>query len=222
MTLIFISDTHGKHTDARLNAKLNNLFNKNPDAIICHCGDISSSGYRWEVEAFFKWYSSLPFKNRILIAGNHDFLFEYKPQEIQKILIETPGITYLEDSGIEIDGINFWGSPVTPRFFDWAFNRDEDIVNHWDLIPNNTDVLITHGPPYGILDFTIRDKKSVGCPRLLAKIEKLSLSVHAFGHIHEGFGSEEFPDLLPRTLFVNASYLNSRYEPVNDPIVVNL
>lgn len=225
MEIIFISDTHTKHFDGWLNRELDKLLEEYPEAVLVHCGDISSRGRQREVEDFVEWYEDLKFKNKLLIAGNHDFMFEDNPEEALRIL-ESKGksITYLNDSGVEIDGIKFWGSPVTPRFFDWAFNRDADIQNHWNMIPHDTNVLITHGPPYGILDFTLRDRKPVGCHYLRKRLFDLrDLKVHSFGHIHEAFGQqigddEDFQGIQ----FVNASYLDLRYDPVNRPIVINI
>lgn len=225
MEIIFISDTHTKHFDGWLNRELDKLLEEYPEAVLVHCGDISSRGRQREVEDFVEWYEDLKFKNKLLIAGNHDFMFEDNPEEALRIL-ESKGksITYLNDSGVEIDGIKFWGSPVTPRFFDWAFNRDADIQNHWNMIPHDTNVLITHGPPYGILDFTLRDRKPVGCHYLRKRLFDLKdLKVHSFGHIHEAFGQqigddEDFQGIQ----FVNASYLDLRYDPVNRPIVINI
>ena len=225
MEIIFISDTHTKHFDGWLNRELDKILEEYPEAVLVHCGDISSRGRQREVEDFVEWYEDLKFKNKLLIAGNHDFMFEDNPEEALRIL-ESKGksITYLNDSGVEIDGIKFWGSPVTPRFFDWAFNRDADIQNHWNMIPHDTNVLITHGPPYGILDFTLRDRKPVGCHYLRKRLFDLKdLKVHSFGHIHEAFGQqigddEDFQGIQ----FVNASYLDLRYDPVNRPIVINI
>lgn len=225
MEIIFISDTHTKHFDGWLNRELDKLLEEYPEAVLVHCGDISSRGRQREVEDFVEWYEDLKFKNKLLIAGNHDFMFEDNPEEALRILgSKGKSITYLNDSGVEIDGIKFWGSPVTPRFFDWAFNRDADIQNHWNMIPHDTNVLITHGPPYGILDFTLRDRKPVGCHYLRKRLFDLrDLKVHSFGHIHEAFGQqigddEDFQGIQ----FVNASYLDLRYDPVNRPIVINI
>jgi Icc-related predicted phosphoesterase len=168
-----------------------------------------------------KWYNELNFKNKILIAGNHDFYFEEgKPEDIAAMLAEYPNITYLNDSGVEIDGVKFWGSPVQPWFYDWAFNRrGADICKHWDLIPNDTHVLLTHGPVKGYLDMTQRGE-SVGCPYLLEKISQMpNLSVGVWGHIHEAYGRVELPD---GKIFINASVLNLRYEMANYPIEVEI
>ena len=123
---------------------------------------------------------------------------------------------YLDDSGCEIEGIRFWGSPITPEFCNWAFMREpRDIGRHWDAIPDDTDVLITHGPPHGILD---QCPDSVGCEQLLEAVKRVGPKVHAFGHIHEGHGILE----KDGTTFVNASIMDGRYRPVNAPIGVEV
>ncbi len=207
MKIVFISDTHGEHSHLDL-----------PEGeMIIHAGDVSSRGTEDEVRNFLQWYSSLNFKYKILIAGNHDFFFEHETDEtIQSVIPDN--IIYLNDSGIRIEGIHIWGSPVQPRFFDWAFNRDrgEDINRHWQLLPDNVDILITHGPPSGILDQTVRGE-SVGCEMLLEKIKQLErLKIHVFGHIHEAYGIEERMGIR----FINASILDVRYRLSHQPIVV--
>ncbi|MBC7410804.1 MAG: metallophosphoesterase, partial [Arcicella sp.] len=108
-----------------------------------------------EIEMFNEWMGSLPHRHKVVIAGNHDFFFEKYPKEAKRLITNA---TYLNDSGILIEGLHIWGSPIQPWFYDWAFNRKrgKDIRKHWDLIPTNTDILITHGPPFGILDATER------------------------------------------------------------------
>jgi Icc-related predicted phosphoesterase len=124
----------------------------------------------------------------------------------------------LNDSGITIEGIKFWGSPITPWFHDWAYNRfGFEIKEHWDLIPSDTDILITHGPPFGVLDTVIRGNENVGCEFLMNRIKEINPKIHAFGHIHEADGIWE----TPKTLFINASSLSVRYEYTNKPIVIN-
>ena len=218
-TFVFVSDTHTKHFE--IDEKLKSIYEEHPDSTVIHCGDISYRGYPWEVEDFVSWFSGLPFKNKVMISGNHDFLFENQ-SSLAKEILEKLGsdIHYLQDSGIEIDGIKIWGSPVTPRFHDWAFNRDEDIQDHWDLIPNDTNILITHGPVKGILDTTIRGGLSVGCPLLRDKIfsDLKDLKIHACGHIHEAYGLANVGDIT----FINASNATFRYDMENDPIVVKI
>ena len=218
MRILAISDTHNKHL------QIPSRFIENSDNsvdTIVHAGDVSSRGYKGEIIDFLKWYNELNFKNKILIAGNHDFYFEEgKPEDIAAMLAEYPNITYLNDSGVEIDGVKFWGSPVQPWFYNWAFNRKgTDICKHWDLIPNDTCVLLTHGPVKGYLDMT-QQGESVGCPYLLEKISQMSnLKLLVTGHIHEAYGMIEFPD---GGIFLNASVLNLRYEMVNLPIQVEI
>jgi predicted phosphodiesterase len=139
MKLTLISDTHGSHNPLQLP----------PGDTLLHTGDISKRGSEIEIQLFLEWFSRQDFEHKIFIAGNHDFFFEKEsPEKIAAMIPE--GVTYLNDSGITIDGINFWGSPVQPRFFDWAFNRDRgaEIDRHWQLIPPDVDVLLTHGPPH--------------------------------------------------------------------------
>jgi Icc-related predicted phosphoesterase len=143
-----------------------------------------------------------------LIAGNHDFLFEVDPAAAAELLSEYD-IHYLNDICATIEGINFLGSPITPYFHNWAFNRiSNEIGKHWDMIPEGTDVLITHGPPKGILDFTHYDKEHVGCPLLREKVRMIKPKVHVFGHIHEARGIQEEDG----TTFINASVVTLRYQ----------
>jgi Icc-related predicted phosphoesterase len=217
-TLVLISDTHTKHFE--IDSQLKQIYSDHPDSIIVHSGDISYRGRKWEVEEFLQWYSSLPFKNKIMIAGNHDFLFEESPAVADEMLEkEGQGIIYLNDSGVELDGLKFWGSPVTPWFHNWAFNRIDDKINeHWDLIPNDINVLITHGPPYLTLDAT-KSGLRVGCPRLSNKIKDLTdLKVHVFGHIHEASGIVEKDGVT----YVNASTLDLYYEVKNSPVILHV
>lgn len=215
MLITTISDTHGLHNHIP------------PDwleggDVLVHAGDVSGRGSLKEVEAFLEWFNELPYTHKIFIAGNHDFWFEkVSTFAVNEMLQEKyPNIIYLNDSGVEIDGFKFWGSPVQPWFYDWAFNRmGTDICRHWDMIPLDTDVLITHGPMKGYLDMTLRGV-STGCPYLLEKsAEMTNLKLFVCGHIHESYGKFEFPD---GGVFVNASTLNFNYNVQNKPIVVEI
>ncbi|MBX7243744.1 MAG: metallophosphatase domain-containing protein [Bacteroidia bacterium] len=208
MKFVAISDTHGKHRQLVL-----------PEGdVILHAGDVSSKGQKNEIEDFLEWYSGLNFRHKIFIAGNHDFYFESN-QSVNTETLIPGGIIYLNDSGVELEGIKIWGSPVSPWFFDWAFNRKRgaDISKHWELIPAETDILITHGPPYGIGDKTVRGQ-NVGCEDLLEKISGINPKVHLFGHIHEDYGSFT----QNNTTFYNASCLNVNYAIANPPIVFEI
>lgn len=202
MKIVCLSDTHGQHRHLR------NI--PEGDMIIC-AGDI---GRFKDVEDFADWYLGLDFRYRILIAGNHDFFFEQAGERrIKEVL--TDDIIYLNESGVEIEGIKIWGSPITPKFFDWAFMKDRgiQIAKHWNLIPNDTDILITHGPPDGILDLC--PSGHAGCYDLLKKVKKVKPKYHIFGHIHESHGVRK----VGKTTFVNATVLNGQYLMVYDPIV---
>ena len=208
MKAVIISDTHGQHEKLHL-----------PDGdMLIHAGDVSGQGTQLEISDFLKWFGAQDFEHRVFIAGNHDYYFEDVNRYELDLLIPDD-VHYLNDSGVTIEGINIWGSPVQPRFFDWAFNRDrgEDIQKHWDLIPQDTDVLITHGPPFGILDRT-SGRLQVGCENLLETIKKTEIKLHVFGHIHEAYGVEERAGVR----YVNASVLDLRYLMRNKPVVVEL
>lgn len=215
MKITCISDTHNQHD------KIPTDWLTGGDVLI-HAGDVSGRGSFAEIENFFKWFNKQPYTHKIMIAGNHDFWFEKMSTfAVKELLAESyPNIIYLNDSGVEIDGVKFWGSPVQPWFYDWAFNRiGTDICKHWDLIPLDTDVLITHGPVKGVLDMTIRGV-STGCPYLLDKTNEMTnLKLFVCGHIHESYGKFEFPN---GSVFVNASILNFNYAVQNEPITIEL
>jgi Icc-related predicted phosphoesterase len=213
MNITFISDTHSQHN------KFNHTL-KGGDVIV-HSGDLSNRGYLSEIKSFLQWFNGLPYTHKIFIAGNHDFLFEDNKQLCKDLMTEYSGINYLENSEVIIDGLKFYGSPYTPRFFDWAFNvdRGEKIREHWLQIPLDTDVLITHGPPHGILDYTLGSHKYAGCEDLKDVIlSQLTLKAHVFGHIHEGYGV----NVVGNTTFINASLVDHKYNPVNIPITIEI
>ena len=182
--------------------------------LIIHAGDVSSRGLKSEVLDFLDWFGALNFPYKIFIAGNHDFYFEKeKKEEIEKVI--PSNVIYLNDSGITIEGIKIWGSPIQPWFYDWAFNRQrgEEIAKHWALIPEDTNILVTHGPAFGLLDKTFREEV-VGCKDLLEKIKKVQPQFHIAGHIHEAYGQVE----KDGTNFINASVLDLNYRLVNKPV----
>ena len=208
MKFVAIADTHYQHRNVKL-----------PKGdVLLHAGDVSYKGEKAEVLDFLKWFSDLNFTYKIFIAGNHDFYFE-KAVASEIISLIPENVIYLNDSGVTIGGITIWGSPVTPWFFNWAFNRQRGaaIQKHWKLIPENTDILITHGPPFGICD-TVINGRHAGCKDLLKRVQEVKPKVHLCGHIHEGYGVAEKAGVR----FLNASLMNEAYELVNKPMVFEL
>jgi Icc-related predicted phosphoesterase len=201
--LVCLSDTH------------NNPPKNIPDGdILVHAGDLTMMGKFDEIARAGDWLRSLPHKHKVVICGNHDFLFE-RDQYLGRHALG-PDITYLQDSGATVAGLKFYGSPWTPRFFDWAFNADDEIGRHWFKIPEGIDVLITHGPPFGILDMTQRGV-AAGCPQLARRILEVRPRLHVFGHIHESHGEAIRDDGW--TTYVNAS--NGSHAE-HRPVVVDL
>lgn len=195
---------------------------KTPEAdLLLVSGDMTFKGARQELEWFERWLERQPQKHKVWIAGNHEMGLEQDETLAPAIARRTNSI-YLEDSGVELDGVSIWGSPVTPYFFDWAWNRQrgEDIRRHWHMIPEGTDILLTHGPPYGYLDLN-RDGEPVGCEELLAALNQLTYPprVMVFGHIHSGYGEcvHTRPD-GKKIHLINASSCDEEYRAVNDPI----
>lgn len=207
--ICIISDTHNYHKQ---------LILPNADMII-HCGDFTGTGKENEIRKFMKWYSNLDqFKHKIIIAGNHDFLFEDSGSWARGLVPKN--VHYLEDSGVEIEGFKFYGTPVQLPFNGWAFNRPEEILKkHWEAIPTDTDILITHGAPYSILDLGNYSGVHTGSPSLYWEvIERIKPLVSTFGHIHEGYGVK----VIDNTTFINASNLDEKYDYTNSPILVEI
>lgn len=204
-SITFISDTHSKH--AYCTADL-------PGGdILIHSGDMSSVGYEHELHAFLKWFSKQKYEHKVFIAGNHDWIFERNPARAQQILSDYPDVIYLQDSSVELQGLKIYGSPWQPAFHDWAFNlprNGEELREKWDAIPDDTDILITHGPPHQVLDYVIWSQSSAGCERLQPRVFELQPLIHSFGHIHSA-GIRELTNIT-KTVFINASVLDERYD----------
>ena len=214
MRITFISDTHTKH---------NQISNDLPGGdIIIHAGDFMNSGYTWEeVYPFLKWYDDLDnYDTKIFIAGNHDRLFEDRNQEARGLLTGYKTIDYLQDETIIANDTKIYGSPWQPEFYNWAFNlprNGEDLREKWFNIPNSTDILITHGPPFGHLDITPYGNLNVGCELLRVRLDSLKPKIHVFGHVHSGYGYKFYEG----THFINAAVLNERYRYENKPITID-
>ena len=210
-TITFISDTHTKHK---------HVTGELPGGdILIHCGDISNRGYMNEIKDFLEWFDGIKgYEHKIFIAGNHDFGFQDNPNLCAKLLQDYPTVTYLEDSSVIVDGIKIYGSPWQPRFYNWAFNVDRgwDIAQKWEKIPQDTDILITHGPLHGILDSTYTGQR-VGCEDLYKKVMEIKPKVHCSGHIHFDHGMKEIDGIT----FINACCLGEDYMYQNGPITLD-
>jgi predicted phosphodiesterase len=204
--LVLISDTHGRHH-----------FPIPPGDVLVHAGDGSSHGTLEELARWADFLRRQLHEIKIVIAGNHDRGFEQQPEQARALF---EGIDYLEDDGCERAGLRFWGSPWQPAYMSWAFQlpRGQALATRWEMIPDDVDVLITHGPPHGVLDRTW-DGRVVGCEALREAVTaRVKPRLHVFGHIHEGYGFER----LAGTLFANACTCDRTYRAVNAPLVIDV
>lgn len=219
-TIDIISDLHGSFP-----------FLQGGDLLIV-CGDLTASDKEKQYYDFWRWACYQNYRKIVVIAGNHDNFLEENPDTLQDC---GDNMVYLCDSGTEFEGYKIWGSPhslwfnkINPKCCAFTVDTDEELAEKWKLIPDDTNILITHSPPYGILD-KIKPKVP---PRIDAMLhvgsESLrntvisnrlpNLKIHCFGHVHEAYGT--FDTTLAK--FVNASYVNENYEPVNPPIRIEL
>ena len=218
MRITFISDTHSKHKQ---------VTNSLPGGdLIVHAGDMSSQGYKHEIQEFLKWYNNLDnYTNKIFIAGNHDWGFQNEPNMCKERLDFYNKVTYLQDN-MELIGedyqtaVKVWGSPWQPEFYNWAFNlprQGEELKAKWDMIPMNTDILITHGPAWGKVDTVKGEGNPLGCELLAERIKVVKPKIHVCGHIHTGYGYVFDGD----THYINASVLDERYYYTQKPLTVD-
>jgi predicted phosphodiesterase len=206
MRLVVMSDTHLRH----------NIVVPDGDLFI-HCGDSTMDGRTKQLKAVGEWLASLPHRHKIIIAGNHDLTLERFRSFPKRFW---PAATYLRDSSEIVDGLKIYGSPWQPAFHDWAFNlpRGAPLARKWARIPLDTDILVTHGPPMGILDRVSGESAHLGCVDLLARVGIVKPRLHLFGHIHSGHGTWENDG----TLFVNASICDEEYRVRYAPIVLDV
>lgn len=199
MTILHLSDTHGKHRE---------LADMPPADVLVHSGDFTLAGGDMEALDFIEWLCDLPYQHKIFIAGNHDdcmldAALEGLPDEVY----------YLADSGITIDGISFYGAPM----FVGMVDGDLRVIEHYEEIPNGVDVLITHRPPLGILD-SIDDKIYYGSSLLLDKVKAIKPKLHLFGHVHGAYGTT----LWNGTTFSNAALADWKYNLRYSPKIIDL
>eukprot|EP01117_Protostelium_nocturnum_P010403 TRINITY_DN3743_c0_g1_i1.p1 TRINITY_DN3743_c0_g1~~TRINITY_DN3743_c0_g1_i1.p1 ORF type:complete len:268 (-),score=56.05 TRINITY_DN3743_c0_g1_i1:27-830(-) len=210
LKFVCISDTHSKHRKVNV-----------PDGdVLIHSGDFILKGKMEEYEDFAVWLGGLPHTHKILIAGNHDEMFDRFPNEARKLL--EPHCTYLQDSSTIIDGIKIFGSPWQPAWGSPAFSlkrNSDELKEKWAGIDLDTDILVTHGPAHGNRGGWIYYRGAdSGCELLTKAVKKVKPLVHIFGHIHQGYGinKDEY------STYINASSCTVKYRPTNPPIVFEL
>ena len=216
MKITFISDTHNKHKQ---------IQDLPGGDLLIHAGDISSMGHKHEIQQFCKWFDSLTnYSAVVFIACNHDFGFEKRPEETMEIVNSYKWITYLQDNHLSFGPdmetlVKIYGSPWQPEFYNWAFNLPKnglELDQKWNDIPEDTDILITHGPAFGILDTIAGQYENLGCQLLTNRIKKIKPKIHVCGHIHSGRGYVFDGD----THFFNASVLDEQYQYTQKPLTV--
>lgn len=174
--IVFISDTHNEHSRLEL-----------PSADLCiHSGDAGIKGNYTELSDFLSWYVKQPFKYKIFVWGNHDRKMYVHP-DLQAMAKEY-GIICLNDELIEIEGLKIYGNPKVFPSIDRKESKEER-EEAWKNIPKNIDILITHQPPFGVLDMAARGAH-IGCPELYKKVWESEPKLHVFGHCHEDKGKE--------------------------------
>ncbi len=205
MKIWHISDTHNLHIKLTIPQVDCVIFSG--DCSLTDNFAINSN----EVSNFIDWYASLPIKYKVFVGGNHDVSIErglHKPEKFKQ-----NGIEYLFNDFVIIENYRIWGSPYTPTFGKgWAWNMQRHKIHKvWDMIPDDTDILVTHGPPKGILDYTINrqnELENCGCSNLRKRISNLNLKACLFGHIHncEHIHNSSIQKLArSNTIFSNAS-----------------
>lgn len=216
LKIVVISDVHGKWNKVKI-----------PKCdILISCGDYSFRGEEHMVRDFHKWLDKQEAEYIISVQGNHELWVEKNFGLAKQIAIEEcPNVHFVDEGLVEIEGLKIWCSAWTPFFHNWAWNahRGKEIRKHWDRIPDDIDVLVTHGPPAGILDVVNyangTPKERVGCQDLWAKILTLAkLKLHFFGHIHESYGYQYFNGIQ----FYNVSICDELYSASNDPAIVEI
>lgn len=223
MKFLLISDTHERHRrlpylngtrTPEMNEKLRDVD------VLIHSGDFTKIGSISALYDFADWLSDLPIHNKIVVAGNHDKCFEdYDRKQANEIIESVPGMHYLEDEACNINGVNFYGSPWTPTWgTDWSFNVDRDSDKEkmiWDQLPEDTDVLVCHGPPYGYVD-RMPDGRFTGSKVMLERMKIVKPKLTVCGHIHEAAGVSSWNGLT----VVNASMVDFRLREgtLRDPI----
>ena len=226
MRILCLSDTHGYHERFKIDETVD---------VVVHTGDFSNSYGKnniYETEEFLSWFNSLNVKYKILVAGNHDTYFEELSKKggidaVKDFLsLDYPNIIYLQDSNISINGVNFYGTPWCPIYYDWAFMVDDDYQKMmFSKIPDDANILLTHTPAHGILDYS--NGTLCGSTPLLNRIQEIkslgNLKYHIFGHIHMDEGnSKEHVGTNEKTDYIAVNACNINYLGFYEPIIIEI
>lgn len=217
MRLVILSDSH----------MFMSQVNVPEGDVLIHCGDALSSGSMAEFESFARLLRlhAPDFEQVFYTPGNHDKCVESMPDLCRSILTEaSPKIKMFLHEPYEYGGVKFFGSPYTPRFYNWSFMYDrKDGERLWSQIPDDTNVLFTHGMPYGVLDsvgFTPGvGEERVGCVALSKRVRQIKPKVYAGGHLHLSGGKQM---RIGATTFINAAICDDSYIPSRSPIIVEV
>jgi predicted phosphohydrolase len=204
--LVLLSDTHDRHGQ----------FDVPEGDILLHAGDFTFQGRGPELVRFNAWLDELDFDQKVIIPGNHELTFE-KAWSLAEALVPAAD-AILNGELYEYGDLKIWGEPRQPWFYNWAFNVKRPAMEQvWEKVPQDIDVLLTHGPPLGFGDLTPRGEH-VGCSFQLDWIKQHQPKLVVCGHIHYGYGEY----MIGNTKVVNASICNEKYKPMNKPVVVEL
>lgn len=217
-TICALSDTHGKHRQLTLP----------PHDILIHAGDSTNVGEPHELKDFAMWLDEQESSHIVCTFGNHELWAQKNLEEARSIMTKyCPAINLLIHETVDIEGIKIFASPATPFFHSWAWNyarHDSEVemrnIEHiqtiWDKIKIDTDIIVTHGPAYRVLDQN-KEGEHCGDYNLMSTIIDLQPSIHICGHIHEGFGHENHDGID----FYNVSICNRTYLPINPITIIN-
>jgi predicted phosphodiesterase len=222
-----MSDTHDLHFRI-------DIQSLPPADIFIHAGDFTKFSTPPELARFREFLTLLPYKHKLVVAGNHDFALDATSYEHNGLRARRhPGstlksheeiaklkqvCTYLEHESVTVEGVHIFGSPYSPEFYDWGFMyREEEGEKLWAMVPEKTDILVTHGPPFGVLDKN-HSQAHCGCRSLLERVLQVKPQLHVFGHIHEDYGVEKQGGVT----FANASLVNLAYKMTNQPLLFEL
>lgn len=221
MRVVIFSDTHSFHRRVNI-----------PDGdVLIHCGDITLRGEMNIMKDFIDWYREFPHKRKLFIQGNHEIGLQHNKNKRNELFswLQNSGITYLEHAAVELDGIKYFGSPYNPQYkeWEWQLPRGKSLAAKWASIPDDTNVLITHSPPFGILDraprksaFSDVNYENVGCQDLYNRVMELKdLKIHTFGHIHQD-GSKTIN--IEDKVFINGAVCDEKYQPIQKPVVIDI